>query len=226
MKNNNKLKGKQLLKNMKKSFGCVTIFNGDDEVCAYKGCVYQKKNFFASLIQDFCFNDAYRYEIEFRHLKRSIPAISLARDPETGLTIFELQNDLCESLDPLKGEPKGEIKKGDVVFLPEVQFGDRLRSLIPGSICEIEDDSFRTNYYVDERVLGSPLLNSSGNVIGIINSLCDLNKKDLSDIDDSINALSRVVAAPQFVSGIHSQYNWMGAAASVNIIHSMGNFAL
>lgn len=186
---NVKLNVKSIIKTkeMKHSFGCVNLYKDNKEFCSYKGCVYQNKNSFITLIQDFALEeDADRYEIEFKHLKVRLLATIFERDENTGVTVFKMESDLCETLSPLVGESLLEAIANDNVYLPLVQFGGEIKGFMPIKIVTVDGC-----YYVpggfDVRELGLPLLNSAGNIIGVVTRESNLSEKHQEVLDLLIN---------------------------------------
>jgi hypothetical protein len=186
---NVKFNGKSVIKtkDMKHSFGCVNLYKGNESICcSYKGCVYQNNNSFLTLIQDFAIKESDQFEIEFKHLKSPIKATILEHDEFTGITVFEMDNALCETLSPLDGKSSPGIKAKDTVYLPIVDFGRQITGFIPLKIVSI-DDCYYVSGGFDERQLGLPLLNSAGNIIGVVTRESKLSEEDQVVLDLLIN---------------------------------------
>ena len=187
---NVKFNGQSIIKtkDMKHSFGCVNLYKGNESICcSYKGCVYQNNNSFLTLIQDFAIKEGNQFEIEFKHLKSPIKATILERDEFTGITVFEMDNDLCETLSPLDGKSSPGIKAKDTVYLPMVDFGRQITGFIPLKIVTV-DGCYYVSGGIDVRELGLPLLDKGGNVIGVVTAESKLSESDQIVLDLLINS--------------------------------------
>jgi hypothetical protein len=97
-----------------------------------------------------------------------------------------MDSDLCETLSPLDGETLIEVKAKDNVYLPLVLFGGQINGFESLKIITVHDCYYISGGF-DVRELGLPLLNSAGNIIGIVTRESQLSEKDQVVLDFLIN---------------------------------------
>ena len=106
---------RKLIKTLNRATGAITAYDSTGEFCSYSGFAYQSPGYFMTVIHDSCLEKAEYYKVSFAKKPKELNAKLVNRDPNTGISLFEIEEHETDIPLPINFSPDLTAKKFQVL---------------------------------------------------------------------------------------------------------------